>query len=605
MKLKICGMKYHDNILELGSLLPDYMGFIFWEKSARYFDGAMPVLPQSIKKTGVFVNASQEEIVAKVTKYDLQAIQLHGQESVAFCQELQDTLAKSIEIIKVFSVDTAFDFAQLQPFETVCDYFLFDTKGKLPGGNGTTFDWKVLEKYPSKKPFFLSGGIGLDEIDLINEILKTDLPIYAIDLNSKFEIEPGLKNINHVRTMRELSLHNINKNMSYNVNEKGYYGEFGGAYIPEMLYPNVEELRQNYLKITAEQEFLAEFDDLLKEYVGRPTPLYFAARLSEKYNTKIYLKREDLCHTGAHKVNNTIGQILLAKRLGKKRIIAETGAGQHGVATATVCALMGLECIVYMGEIDIKRQAPNVARMKMLGAEVRPALSGSRTLKDATNEAIRDWINNPVDTYYIIGSVVGPHPYPDMVARFQSVISKEIKSQLLEKEGKENPDYVIACVGGGSNAAGAYYHFLDEKDVNIIAVEAAGLGVHSGESAATSALGKVGIIHGSKTLLMQTPDGQITEPYSISAGLDYPGVGPMHAHLFASGRAQFISITDEQAMNWGLELSKLEGIIPAIESAHAFAVLDEMQFKPNDVVVINLSGRGDKDLNTYIDYFKL
>ena len=393
--------------------------------------------------------------------------------------------------------------------------------------------------------------------------------------------------------------------MSYNVNEKGYYGEFGGAYIPEMLYPNVEELRQNYLKITAETEFQAEFDDLLKEYVGRPTPLYFAKRLSEKYNTKVYLKREDLCHTGAHKVNNTIGQILLAKRLGKKRIIAETGAGQHGVATATVCALMGLECIVYMGEIDIKRQAPNVARMKMLGAEVRPAMSGSRTLKDATNEAIRDWINNPVDTYYIIGSVVGPHPYPDMVARFQSVISKEIKSQLLEKEGKENPDYVIACVGGGSNAAGAYYHFLDEKEVNIIAVEAAGLGVHSGESAATSALGKVGVIHGSKTLLMQTPDGQITEPYSISAGLDYPGVGPMHANLYASGRAQFISITDEQAMHWGLELSKLEGIIPAIETAHAFAVLDEMKFKPHDVVVINLSGRGDKDLNTYIDYFKL
>lgn len=393
--------------------------------------------------------------------------------------------------------------------------------------------------------------------------------------------------------------------MSYNVNEKGYYGEFGGAYIPEMLYPNVEELRQQYLKITAEPSFQAEFDALLKDYVGRPTPLYFAKRLSEKYNTKIYLKREDLCHTGAHKVNNTIGQILLAKRLGKKRIIAETGAGQHGVATATVCALMGLECIVYMGEIDIKRQAPNVARMKMLGAEVRPALSGSRTLKDATNEAIRDWINNPVDTYYIIGSVVGPHPYPDMVARFQSVISKEIKSQLLEKEGRENPDYVIACVGGGSNAAGAYYHFLDEKDVNIIAVEAAGLGVDSGESAATSALGKIGIIHGSKTLLMQTPDGQITEPYSISAGLDYPGVGPMHANLFATGRAQFISITDDQAMNWGLQLSKMEGIIPAIESAHAFAVLDEMKFKPEDIVVLNLSGRGDKDLNTYIDYFKL
>ena len=393
--------------------------------------------------------------------------------------------------------------------------------------------------------------------------------------------------------------------MSYHVNENGYYGEFGGAYIPEMLYPNVEELRQNYLKITADPEFQTEFDALLKEYVGRPTPLYFAKRLSEQYNTKIYLKREDLCHTGAHKVNNTIGQILLAKRLGKKRIIAETGAGQHGVATATVCALMGLECIVYMGEVDIKRQAPNVARMKMLGAEVRPALSGSKTLKDATNEAIRDWINNPVDTYYIIGSVVGPHPYPDMVARFQSVISKETKEQLLEKEGRENPDYVIACVGGGSNAAGAFYHFLDNEDVSLIAVEAAGLGVDSGESAATSALGKVGVIHGSKTLLMQTTDGQITEPYSISAGLDYPGVGPMHANLFATGRAQFISITDDQAMQWGLKLSKMEGLIPAIESAHAFAVLDEIKFKPEDVVVINLSGRGDKDLNTYIDYFKL
>ncbi len=393
--------------------------------------------------------------------------------------------------------------------------------------------------------------------------------------------------------------------MNFHVNEKGYYGEFGGAYIPEMLYPNVEELRQNYLKITTEPSFQAEFDALLKDYVGRPTPLYFAERLSKKYNTKIYLKREDLCHTGAHKVNNTIGQILLAKRLGKTRIIAETGAGQHGVATATVCALMGLQCIVYMGEIDIKRQAPNVARMKMLGAEVRPALSGSKTLKDATNEAIRDWINNPVDTYYIIGSVVGPHPYPDMIARFQSVISAEIKTQLFEKEGRENPDHVIACVGGGSNATGSFYHFLDEKDVKLIAAEAAGLGVDSGESAATSALGKVGIIHGSKTLLMQTPDGQITEPYSISAGLDYPGVGPMLAHLFASGRAEFISITDDEAMQFGLELSKTEGIIPAIETGHALAVLEKKKFGPDEIVVINLSGRGDKDLNTYIDYFKL
>ena len=392
--------------------------------------------------------------------------------------------------------------------------------------------------------------------------------------------------------------------MTYNVNNEGYYGDFGGAFIPEMLFSNVDELRQKYIKLSEEPEFQREFDQLLKDYVGRPTPLYFAQNLSDKYKTKIYLKREDLCHTGAHKINNTIGQILLAKRLGKTRIIAETGAGQHGVATATVCALMGLQCIVFMGEVDIKRQAPNVARMKMLGAEVRPALSGSKTLKDATNEAIRDWINNPTDTYYIIGSVVGPHPYPDMVARFQSVISKEIKLQLLEKEGRENPDYLIACVGGGSNAAGTYYHYLDNLDVKIIAVEAAGLGVDSGESAATSALGKVGIIHGSKTLLMQTTDGQITEPYSISAGLDYPGVGPMHANLFATGRAQFISITDQQAMDAGLELSKIEGIIPAIESAHAFAVLDQMSFKEDDVVVINLSGRGDKDLQTYIDYFE-
>jgi tryptophan synthase beta subunit len=393
--------------------------------------------------------------------------------------------------------------------------------------------------------------------------------------------------------------------MSYNVNEKGYYGEFGGAYIPEMLYPNVEELRQKYLEITAEPEFKAEFDQLLKDYVGRPSPLYFAKRLSEKYNTKIYLKREDLNHTGAHKVNNTIGQILVAKRLGKKRIIAETGAGQHGVATATVCALMGMECIVYMGEIDIARQAPNVARMKMLGAEVRPALSGSRTLKDATNEAIRDWINNPVDTHYIIGSAIGPHPYPDMVTRFQSIISEEIKWQLKEKEGRENPDYVVACIGGGSNAAGTFYHFLHEPEVGIIAVEAAGKGVNSGHSAATSKLGKVGIIHGCKTLLMQTPDGQITEPYSISAGLDYPGVGPMHAHLAQTGRGEFFSVTDDEAMNAGLQLTKLEGIIPAIESAHAFAVLDQKKFKPTDVVVISLSGRGDKDLDNYIDYFKL
>ena len=392
---------------------------------------------------------------------------------------------------------------------------------------------------------------------------------------------------------------------NYNVDKNGFYGQFGGAFVPEMLFPNVEELQNSYLKITQENSFQEEFKSLLQQYVGRPTPLYFAKRLSEKHNTKIYLKREDLCHTGAHKINNTIGQILLAKRLGKTRIIAETGAGQHGVATATVCALMGLECIVFMGEIDMERQAPNVARMKMLGAEVRPATSGSKTLKDATNEAIRDWINNPEDTFYIIGSVVGPHPYPDMVARFQSVISEEIKKQLLVQEGTENPNYVIACVGGGSNAAGAFYHYLDHENVKLIAVEAAGKGVDSGESAATSVLGKIGIIHGSKTLLMQTEDGQITEPYSISAGLDYPGVGPIHAHLHDVKRAEFIAVTDDEAMQAGLQLCKTEGIIPAIESAHALSVLDKKKFQPNDIVVINLSGRGDKDLNTYIDYFNL
>ncbi len=387
------------------------------------------------------------------------------------------------------------------------------------------------------------------------------------------------------------------------VDERGYYGEFGGAYIPEMLYPNIEELRQRYLEIMQEETFQKEFHRLLRDYVGRPSPLYLAERLSEHYNTNIYLKREDLNHTGAHKINNTIGQILLAKRLGKKRIIAETGAGQHGVATATVCALMGMPCVVYMGAVDIKRQAPNVSRMRMLGAEVRPAESGSRTLKDATNEAIRDWINNPVDTHYIIGSAVGPHPYPDMVARFQSVISEEMQWQLEEHTGSAKPNAVIACVGGGSNAAGAYFHYLNEPDVRLIAVEAAGKGVHSGESAATSILGTKGIIHGSRTLLMQTKDGQIVEPYSLSAGLDYPGIGPMHAHLIASGRAEAISITDEDALKAAYFLSKKEGIIPALETSHAFAALDVMEYNSSDVIVICLSGRGDKDLETFINHF--
>jgi tryptophan synthase beta chain len=392
--------------------------------------------------------------------------------------------------------------------------------------------------------------------------------------------------------------------MTYAVDEKGYYGQFGGAYIPEMLYPNIEELRLSYLTIIEEDSFKTEFDKLLRDFVGRPTPLYFAKRLSERYKAKIYLKREDLCHTGAHKINNTIGQILLAQRLGKQKIIAETGAGQHGVATATVCALMGMECIVYMGKHDMERQRPNVERMRILGTEVVPALSGSMTLKDATNEAMRHWINHPTDTHYIIGSVVGPHPYPDMVARFQSVISDEMKKQLIEKEGNPFPDYVIACVGGGSNAAGAFYHFLDDEHAQLIGVEAGGKGVDTGESAATTVLGKVGILHGSKSLLMQTADGQVVEPYSISAGLDYPGIGPLHAQLFETGRVQFLNVTDDEAMNAGIELSRTEGIIPAIETAHAIAVLSKMDFAPDDVVVINLSGRGDKDLETYIKWGK-
>ncbi|WP_411275095.1 tryptophan synthase subunit beta [Daejeonella sp.] len=397
----------------------------------------------------------------------------------------------------------------------------------------------------------------------------------------------------------------IKSSVNWGVSENGYFGDFGGAYIPEMLYPNVEELRTRYLEIIYESAFQEELHQLLKDYVGRPSPLFLAGRLSEKYGATIYLKREDLNHTGAHKINNTVGQILLAQRLGKTRIIAETGAGQHGVATATVCALMGLECVVYMGEVDIQRQAPNVARMKMMGATVVPATSGSKTLKDATNEAMRDWINNPVDTHYIIGSVVGPHPYPDMVARFQAIISEETKLQLKEKTGSEYPDIVMACVGGGSNAMGMFYHFLDDEKVKLIAVEAAGKGVDSGKSAATTALGREGVLHGSRSILMQTEDGQVVEPYSISAGLDYPGIGPQHAHLFKASRGEYVSVTDNEAMDAGRLLAELEGIIPAIESAHALAHLEKMKFKGDEIVVICLSGRGDKDLDNYMKHFNL
>lgn len=388
-------------------------------------------------------------------------------------------------------------------------------------------------------------------------------------------------------------------------NEEGFYGRFGGAFIPEMLVPNIEELESKYLNIISSESFQKEYHRLLNDYAGRPSPLFKAERLSSKYGANIWLKREDLNHTGSHKLNNTIGQILLAKEMGRQRIIAETGAGQHGVATATVCALMGLQCVVYMGETDMERQAPNVARMRMLGAEVRPALSGNRTLKDATNEALRDWIANPTDTFYLIGSVVGPHPYPDMVARLQSVISSEIKQQLKEKIGTELPDYVVACVGGGSNAAGSFYHFLDNPSVKLIGTEAAGLGVDSGETAASIACGDLGIIHGSMTYLMQSEDGQITEPYSISAGLDYPGIGPLHAWLKDCGRADYLPVTDDQALDAVMELTRLEGIIPALESAHALAALAMLPLKSSDNVVVTVSGRGDKDMKTYMERFSL
>lgn len=391
--------------------------------------------------------------------------------------------------------------------------------------------------------------------------------------------------------------------MQYTVDEKGYYGEFGGAWIPEMMYTNIDELRRRYLVIMESPEFKNEFNQLLKDYVGRPSPLYYAGRLSEYYGTKIFLKREDLNHTGSHKLNNTIGQILLARRLGKTRIIAETGAGQHGVATATVCALKGMTCVVYMGALDVERQAPNVKKMKMLGAEVITVHSGNKTLKDATNEAMRDWINNPDDTHYIIGSVVGPHPYPDMVARFQSVISREMKTQLQEQTGSPFPSRILACVGGGSNAAGAFYHYLNDEQVELIGVEAAGKGIDTQETAATLLVGSPGVLHASRTMLMQNTDGQITEPYSISAGLDYPGIGPLHAHLFKTGRAKFLAATDEEVLKAALLLTQKEGIIPALESAHALAALEKIDMKPEEVNVVNLSGSGNKDMETYLNYF--
>ncbi|MFT5819416.1 MAG: phosphoribosylanthranilate isomerase [Crocinitomix sp.] len=589
MFTKVCGLTIEHEIREIVEMGIDLLGFIFHQASPRYltFNDSKAEFIRNLKceKVGVFVNEQFDYILQTGFFFQLTHVQLHGNES----PELVAKLRRYFKVIKAFSVDLDFDFERCDLYQA-SDLFLFDTKGELPGGNGDQFNWDLLKAYGGNTPFLLSGGIGLKDVDAIKKI---DHPRFlGIDVNSKFETAPGLKNIQDIQQF----LNMINTTMDKQ--RKGYYGEFGGAYIPELLYNSVHELEVAFESIQTNTAFKNEFKQLLQDYVGRPTPLYYSAKLSAKHNAKIFLKREDLNHTGAHKINNTIGQILLAKEMGKTNIIAETGAGQHGVATATVCALMEMDCTVFMGTIDMERQKSNVQRMKMLGAKIIPAESGSKTLKDATNEAIRYWINNP-SSFYVIGSVVGPHPYPEMVAYFQAVISEEMKFQLLEKTQQSNPDMIVACVGGGSNAAGAFYHYLQEDSVALICVEAAGLGLDSGKSAATSHLGTVGIIHGSKSLLMQTENGQIIEPHSISAGLDYPGIGPLHAHLISSGRAKSIAITDDEALQAGLELTRSEGIIPALESAHALAALDKIEMT-GKTVVINLSGRGDKDLETYL-----
>ena len=595
MKIKVCGLKTSETIKQVEALEGvDMSGFIFYEKSPRFVGElrSIPKKPKHIERVGVFVNPNLSEILEKSRLFNLTFIQLHGEESPQFCLEVKN---QGFKLIKAFGIEDSEDFIKINDYDNSgIDYFLLDKKSKKYGGTGKKFDWDLLKEFNENYPFLLSGGIKPKDYEKISKIKYKNF--IGIDINSNFEIEPGIKNIPLITDFIGKVKSN---NMSYLTTDKlGFYGDFGGAYVPELLRPNIENLNNAFEYYRNDNSFKNEFKDLLENYVGRPTPLYESKNLSKKYKCKIFLKREDLNHTGAHKINNTIGQILLAKKMNKTHIIAETGAGQHGVATATACALMGLKCTIFMGEKDIERQSPNVSRMNYLGAEVIPATSGSKTLKDATNEAIRFWINNP-QTFYLIGSVVGPHPYPEMVADFQSIISKEIKFQLQEKTGSENPDIVIACVGGGSNAAGAFYHYYDESNVDLIAVEAAGKGLNSGKSAATSVLGKPGVIHGSYTLLMQDENGQITEPYSISAGLDYPGMGPLHAHTISSGRVKSISITDKEALSAAKSLAENEGIIPALETAHALAALDKITTL-NKTIVINLSGRGDKDMSTFI-----
>ncbi|WP_110483085.1 bifunctional phosphoribosylanthranilate isomerase/tryptophan synthase subunit beta [Candidatus Karelsulcia muelleri] len=590
-KLKICGLKYNNNISDIIDLYPDFIGFIFYDKSPR-FVGSNFLAPNTIgiSKVGVFVNEKEENLLKISLKNNLDFVQLHGTESPDYCSNISKY---GIKIIKSFGIDNDFSFEEISKYRNYVNYFLFDFKSTFYGGSGKKFSWEKIYDYNLKVPFFLSGGINSNDFDQINNLKIPSL--LGIDLNSCFEIKPGLKNIFLLKKF----LSRIKE--KYLSDNNGLYGFFGGAYIPEMLYNNINNLKNEYNKIIKNKFFKKKIKFLLHNYVGRPSPLFFCKNLSKLYGAKIYLKREDLNHTGSHKINNTIGQALLAKEMGKKNIISETGAGQHGVATATICSLLGLKCTIFMGKVDIKRQIQNVYRMKMLGANIITVNSGSKTLKDSVNEAIRYWINNP-ECYYMIGSAVGPDPYPRMVSYFQSIISEEIKEQL--KESDKLPNYIIACLGGGSNAAGIFYHFLDYESVNLIGVEASGLGVNTNQTAATIKKGSLGVLHGSLTILMQDKYGQILEPYSISAGLDYPGIGPMHANLFYKKRATFISITDFEAIEAGIELAYLEGIIPALESAHALACLKKISFKKNDLVIINLSGRGDKDMDTYIKHIK-
>ncbi|WP_259147522.1 bifunctional phosphoribosylanthranilate isomerase/tryptophan synthase subunit beta [Candidatus Karelsulcia muelleri] len=592
-KIKICGLKYYNNISSIIDLYPDFIGFIFFEKSPRFVgDNFLAPDTIGISKVGVFVNEKEDKLLKLSLKNNLDFVQLHGDESPYYCRNISK---KGIKIIKSFGIDHNFDFEKIKEYIDHVKYFLFDFKSNLYGGTGKKFFWEKIDNYNLKVPFLLSGGINSNDFDKINNL---NIPkLLGIDLNSCFENKPGLKNFNLLKKFISRIKY------KYLSDYHGFYGNFGGAYIPEMLYNNINYLKNEYNKIRNNNSFKKKLKILLHNYVGRPSPLFYCKNLSKIYGAKIYLKREDLNHTGSHKINNTIGQALLAKEIGKKNIISETGAGQHGVATSTICSLLGLKCTIFMGEVDIKRQIQNVYRMKMLGANIIAVNSGSKTLKDSVNEAIRYWINNP-DCYYMIGSAVGPDPYPRMVSYFQSIISEEIKEQLKEKESGILPNYIIACLGGGSNAAGIFYHFLDDEYVKLIGVEASGLGLNTNKTAATIQKGSRGVLHGSMTILMQDKYGQILEPYSISAGLDYPGIGPMHANLFYKNRATFISVTDFEAIEAGIELSSLEGIIPALESAHAIASLKKLSFKKNDLVIINLSGRGDKDMDTYIKHIE-